>query len=142
MMRPRFIQFCSLCLPSLFRSYSILSLFFISLHPGGGITLHIHSSCITVIMHSSLPILALSLLSASTLVAGHCKITAAKGDLGGAGTALGITANDGNSESDVTVFQGAQATTFGETPGVRIAILNSRFHYARTLLRIRLLTNV
>ena len=54
------------------------------------------------------------------LVAGHCKITAATGDLGGKGTALGITANDGNSQSDVTVFSGRQAKTFGDTPDVRL----------------------
>ncbi|MCJ1396573.1 hypothetical protein MMC18_009464 [Xylographa bjoerkii] len=61
--------------------------------------------------------MALLALTFSKPVAGHCKITSAKGDLGGAGTALGITANSGNSESDVTVFSGAQAASFCETPG-------------------------
>ena len=67
-------------------------------------------------MYKSLLFLAIGVVP---LVAGHCKITAASGDLGGKGTALGITANDGNSESDVTVFSGTQAKTFGDTPGVR-----------------------
>ena len=66
-------------------------------------------------MHPSFIFSALGLLS---FVAAHCKIPFAKGDLGGAGTALGIQANSGNSQSDVTVFQGSQAKTFGETPGV------------------------
>ncbi|MCJ1436036.1 hypothetical protein MMC27_005414 [Xylographa pallens] len=68
-------------------------------------------------MYSILAPIALLALALSTPVAGHCKITSAQGDLGGAGTALGITANSGNSESDVTVFSGAQAASFGETPG-------------------------
>lgn len=66
-------------------------------------------------MHKSIAFIALSIVP---LVTGHCKITSASGDLGGKGTALGITANDGNSQSDVTVFQGSQADSFGETPGV------------------------
>ncbi|MCJ1377516.1 hypothetical protein MMC17_000611 [Xylographa soralifera] len=68
-------------------------------------------------MHTVLFPMVLLALTLSTPVAGHCKITSAQGDLGGAGTALGITANSGNSESDVTVFSGAQAASFGETPG-------------------------
>ncbi|MCJ1427786.1 hypothetical protein MMC29_005691 [Sticta canariensis] len=65
-------------------------------------------------MHLSLVLLATGVLP---LVAGHCKITSAKGDLGGKGTALGITDNDGNSQSDVTVFSGGKAKPFGDTPG-------------------------
>ncbi|MCJ1417344.1 hypothetical protein MMC32_003687 [Xylographa parallela] len=68
-------------------------------------------------MHSILAPIVLLALALSTPVAGHCKITSAQGDLGGTGTALGITANSGNSQSDVTVFSGAQAASFGETPG-------------------------
>lgn len=68
-------------------------------------------------MHPSFVLFAIGVLP---LVAGHCKITAAKGDLGGKGTALGITDNDGNSQSDVTVFSGGQAKPFGDTPGVRL----------------------
>ncbi|MCJ1319868.1 hypothetical protein MMC15_005204 [Xylographa vitiligo] len=68
-------------------------------------------------MHSIFIPIALLALTLSTPVASHCKITSAQGDLGGAGTALGITADSGNSESDVTVFAGTQAASFGETPG-------------------------
>jgi hypothetical protein len=71
-------------------------------------------------MHSIVKSLALGLLASASLVAGHCKISAATGDLGGKGTGLGIDPTvDPNSESDVTVFSGSQAKTFGETPGVR-----------------------
>lgn len=69
-------------------------------------------------MHSIVKSLALGLLASASLVAGHCKISAVTGDLGGKGTGLGIDpTGDPNSESDVTVFQGSQAKTFGETPG-------------------------
>lgn len=64
-------------------------------------------------MHFSLALVAVGL---APFVAGHCKITAAKGDLGGAGVALGITANSGNSQADVTVFKGNSG--FGQTQAV------------------------
>lgn len=53
-------------------------------------------------MQLSLSIIALLALP---LASAHCKITAAKGDLGGSGVALGITTGSGNSQSDVTVFK-------------------------------------
>ena len=65
-------------------------------------------------MHSNLVPLVLLGLTLSPMISAHCKITAASGDLGGKGTALGITANSGNSQSDVTVFNSG---SFGETPG-------------------------
>jgi hypothetical protein len=70
-------------------------------------------------MHSFVRSLTLALLASAPLVAGHCKISAVIGDLGGKGTGLGINPSvDPNSQSDVTVFQGSQAKSFGETPGV------------------------
>ena len=76
-------------------------------------------------MRFSLSIIA---MGAIPLVAAHCKITAAQGDLGGAGTALGITANSGNSLNDVTIFSGAQGKTFGKT--------NSVWHHLSLLLML------
>ena len=80
-------------------------------------SLHLTTLIPPVVMHPSFVLFAIGVLP---LVAGHCKITSAKGDLGGKGTALGITDNDGNSQSDVTVFSGGQAKPFGDTPGVRL----------------------
>lgn len=68
-------------------------------------------------------------LGVAPLVAAHGKITSATGNLGGNGTALGIVAGSGNSESDVTVFQGTQAKTFGETPGVSNPLPPSQMTY-------------
>lgn len=68
--------------------------------------------------------LALALLAAADLVAGHGAIVAATGNAGGSGSAIGIDPNtprDGTRrnpfQQDSTRFRGAQASTFGETIG-------------------------
>lgn len=68
--------------------------------------------------------LALALLAAADLVAGHGAIIAATGNAGGSGSAIGIDPNtprDGTRRNpfqmDSTRFRGAAADTFGETVG-------------------------
>lgn len=71
---------------------------------------------------STKTLLALTLLAAAKLVAGHGAIIAATGDAGGSGMALGIdtsTPRDGTRRSpfqqDTTRFRGDAAETLGET---------------------------
>jgi hypothetical protein len=73
-------------------------------------------------MPSTRSLLALTLLAAARLVAGHGAIVSATGDAGGAGSALGIdpsTPRDGTTrnpfQQDTTRFKGASAKTVGET---------------------------
>lgn len=75
-------------------------------------------------MSSVKAILALTLLTAARLVAGHGAIIKAVGDAGGSGMALGIdtsTPRDGTRrnpfQQDSTRFKGDAADTFGETVG-------------------------
>ena len=58
-------------------------------------------------------------LTATPFAAAHFKITAAKGNLGGNGVALGLTpGSDDQERDDVTRFNGRQADTFGRTRAV------------------------
>ena len=82
-------------------------------------------------MHLPLIFAAASLVP---FVAAHCKITAAKGNLGGATVALGITAGSGNSQSDVTVFKNGAA--FGQTQAV------SDIRCMKTSINLRLIYRV
>ncbi|KAH9866121.1 hypothetical protein J1614_008685 [Plenodomus biglobosus] len=73
---------------------------------------------------SKTSVISLGLLASSTLVAGHCAITAATGDAGGQGSAIGVnpaTPRDGTGrnpfQQDSTRFRGDAAATCGETLG-------------------------
>jgi hypothetical protein len=75
-------------------------------------------------MSSFKAVVALGLISAAQLVAGHGAIIKAVGDAGGTGMALGVvtdTPRDGTKrdpfQQDSTRFKGDQAATFGETVG-------------------------
>ena len=66
-------------------------------------------------------------LTAIPFVSAHCKITAAKGDLGGSGVGLGVTsvtADNADNKKDVTRFDGVQKETFGRIPAVRSVFPN------------------
>lgn len=68
----------------------------------------------SVLIPTMLSKIILISLALTPFASAHCKITSATGDAGGKGTALGMLAGSGNTESDVTIFN--QKTGFGRTP--------------------------